>query len=98
MAVLERQPKQLIQTLFMSQCIAAIILAVHLLMTASKLSATTGTEIGKIAVFELYELSRQALAGGGYSGSIRFLPTGLLLYFGIALFISLVFHVVRSNK
>ena len=98
MAVLDRQSQQLTQTLFAGQCLAAVVLAVHILVAASQLSTRTGLYVGRIAGLQIYELSRQVLAGGGFSGSIRFLPRGLLIYFGVVIIISLALGQLRSKK
>lgn len=98
MAVLDRSSQHSVTTAVLyGQCFAVILLALHILFTASMLASTTGTRSG-IGPIKIYELSRQALAGGGFSGSIRFLGAGLLFYFGLMACVSVFVHYVRRLR
>ena len=98
MAVLDRSSQQsLSTTLLYGQCFAAIILALHMLVTASSLASKTGIRSG-IGPLKVYEFSRQALAGGGFTGSIRFVGRGLVFYFGLAACLSMLIHFARRCR
>lgn len=100
MAVLDRPTnhKQLTAALLSSLFMGALSFGLLLVASAAKLSTTTGQVRGGLGSLHLFELTRQALPGGGVTGGVRLLPIGLMLFFLIWLFAGLIYSMLRSKS
>lgn len=100
MAVLDHTDKQKIlsSTLLTTLLLAALLFSTLLVVTASRLSQSTGSITGSLGPVKLFEITKIALPGGGYSGGFRLLGTGLSIYLACWLITGLAVGIRRSQK
>lgn len=74
MAVLDRttKQKQSAGLLFGGLILGAILFSGVLLSSASRLSDHTGSQTGQLFGLRLFELTKQPMAGGGFTASMNF--------------------------
>lgn len=100
MAVLDRttKQKQSAGLLFGGLILGAILFSGVLLSSASRLSDHTGSQTGQLFGLRLFELTKQPMAGGGFTASMIFFGQQLAIYFAAWLLLGAVAAVYRSKR
>ena len=100
MAVLDRtnNNKLLTSTLLTSFCLAIGSLVLLLLVMATRAAQSVGTIQGGVGPFRLFQITRQPIPDGGYTGTVSYFGWSIAAYIAIWLVIGLVPAYIRRRK
>lgn len=100
MAVLKNSGRSslYLSSIFSSLIAGAIGWGLLLISTASSLSQSSGSQVGKIGPLQLFEISKNVLPDGGYEGGFSFIATGAAIYLGVVIVVGLILGWLRGRN